>query len=206
MSGPAEAPPQSSPKRAQTLGVSRPASMSASRAQKLELAYLAQVRLTPSSERTLAQSGFLSPPHYLSRSSSSRSSSKRFKTQCFEVPNPLAISTVEYPCEAEVATVRRIACPRTESVVQSGIECNEARSRPLVGAAGELPTGAVVRALPVDRAALGCAVEEAAEAASPWIEGLGEFPSDFEQPGDEVVSLVGSEAGCETATADRPDK
>jgi len=67
------------------------------------------------------------------------------------VPKPLAISTVEYPCEAEVATVRRIACPRTESVVQSGIEWNEARSRSLVGAAGEAPFRASeALPLPVD--------------------------------------------------------
>ena len=56
-----------------------------------------------------------------------------------EVANPLAISAVEYPCEAEVATVRRIACPRTESPVQSGIEWNEGWSWPLVGVASELP-------------------------------------------------------------------
>jgi Phage integrase family len=140
------------------------------------------------------------------RWSSSRNSSRRSETQRFEVPNPLAISTVEYPCEVEVATVRRIAYPRTESIVQSGIEWNEGRSWPFIGAAGELPAGAVVGALPVNRRALGCAVEEAAEAATPRIKGVGELPGDLEQPSDEVVSLVGSKARGKVATAYRLDE
>jgi hypothetical protein len=87
----------------------------------------------------------------------------------------LAISLVLQPWLALVATVRKIAADRGESALQGislgAVEADELGSLPFIDtSSGELPLGSELTSLPVDCPALGCAVEEAGEAAAVGVE------------------------------------
>jgi hypothetical protein len=112
-----------------------------------------------------------------------------------EVPNSPAISLSDQPCEIGIATVRRIACARGESLGQSIVESDELRELPFVDTAGEDPARSLaVLPDPVDRLIPEPGSRVALEVDAPFrLERGREDPALGDEEGDEVLVLVVSE-------------
>lgn len=127
--------------------------------------------------------------------SSSRSWSRRFKTQDFVVPSSRATSAAEKPSEIGAAINLRVASARSDScsqvIVVGIVEADELGERPFVDVVGELPAGAaVVFPLPVEDPFPQGDAGVGGEADSAGLEAQGEFPAGFDEVDQQVVVFV----------------